>query len=50
MVTVVCEKEVTVIECAIMSQIWVHWSHFSRLLVTVDFDDGSFKKYGQFII
>ena len=31
-------------------QIWVHWSHFSRLLVTVDFDDGSFKKYGQFII
>ena len=23
-----------------MSQIWVQWSHFSRLLVTVDFDDG----------
>ena len=22
-----------------MSQIWVQWSHFSRLLVTVDFDD-----------
>ena len=33
-----------------MSQIWVLGSHFSRLLVTVDFDDGSFKKYGQFII
>ena len=23
-----------------MSQIWVQWSHFWRLLVTVDFDDG----------
>ena len=23
-----------------MCQIWVQWSHFSRLLVTVDFDDG----------
>ena len=23
-----------------MSQIWVLWSHFWRLLVTVDFDDG----------
>ena len=22
-----------------MCQIWVHWSHFWRLLVTVDFDD-----------
>ena len=52
MVTVVCERVVTVIEseiqissgyCAIggsseMSQIHVQWSHFSRLLVTVDFD------------
>ena len=23
-----------------MSQIWVQWSHFWSLLVTVDFDDG----------
>ena len=23
-----------------MCQIWVQWSHFWRLLVTVDFDDG----------
>ena len=54
-VTVVWEKEVTVMECAIwgsseMCQIWVLGSHFWRLWVTVDFDDGSFKKYGQFII
>ena len=45
MVTVVCERKVTAMECAIwgsseMSQIWVLWSHFSRQLVTVDFDDG----------
>ena len=33
-----------------MSQIWVQWSHFSRLLVTVDFDDVSIQKYGQLII
>ena len=33
-----------------MSQIHVLGSHFSRLLDTVYFDDGSFKKYGQFII
>ena len=37
-VTVVCEKEVTEVVCAIrgsseMSQIWVQWSHFWRLLV-----------------
>ena len=31
-------------------QIHVLGSHFWRLLVTVYFDDGSFKKYGQFII
>ena len=46
MVTVMCEREVTVIVCAIwgsskMCQIWVQWSHFLRLLVTVDFDDSS---------
>ena len=33
-----------------MSQIWVQWSHFSRLLVTVDFDDGLTQKYVQLII
>ena len=27
-----------------MSQIWVQWSHFWRLLVTVDFDDGFYTK------
>ena len=32
-----------------MSQIHVLWSHFSRLLVTVDFDDVSLQKYGQLI-
>ena len=64
MVTVVCVRVVTVIEseihissgfCAIwgsseMSQIHVQWSHFSGLLVTVDFDDVSLQKYGQLII
>ena len=55
MVTVVCGREVTVIECAIWGssekwQIWVQWSHFWRLLVTVDFDDVSVQKYGQLII
>ena len=33
-----------------MCQIWVQWSHFSGLLVTVDFDDVSLQKYGQLII
>ena len=33
-----------------MFQIHVQWSHFSRLLVTVDFDDVSLQKYGQLII
>ena len=33
-----------------MSQIWVQRSHFLRLAVTVDFDDVSLQKYGQFII
>ena len=27
-------------------QIWVQWSHFWRLLVTVDFDDGFNTKVG----
>ena len=31
-------------------QIWVHWSHFSRLLVTVDFDGLSTKLIIIFII
>ena len=33
-----------------MCQIHTQWSHFWRLLVTVDFDDVSLQKYGQFII
>ena len=33
-----------------MSQIHTQWSHFSRLLVTVDFDDVSLQKYVQLII
>ena len=57
-VTVMHEREVTVrvfIGCAIrgsaeMSQIHTQWSHFLRLVVTVDFDDISLEKYGQLII
>ena len=33
-----------------MSQIYTHWWHFWRLLVTVGFYDSSLQKYGQFII
>ena len=33
-----------------MSQIHTKWSHFSRLVVILDFDDISIQKYGQFII
>ena len=51
-------KEVTVsviIECAIRGsaekwQIHTQWSHFLRLMVTVDFDDISLENYGQLII
>ena len=44
-----------IIECAIWgsaekSRIHTQWSHFSRLAVTVDFDDISLEKYGQLII
>ena len=57
-VTVMGGKEVTVsviIECAIRGsaekwQIHTQWSHFLRLMVTVDFDDISLEKYGQLII
>ena len=43
-----------IIECAIRGsaekwQIHTHWSHFWRLVVTVDFDDISLEKYNQFI-
>ena len=42
-------------ECAIwgsseMSQIHTQWSHFSRLLVTVDFDDSSNTKVWSVIL
>ena len=58
MVTVMGGKEVTVsviIECAIRGsaekwQIHTQWSHFLRLMVTVDFDDISLENYGQLII
>ena len=49
MVTVVCEKKVTVIESggsSEMLQIRTFWQQ----LVIVDFDDVSLQKYGQFII
>ena len=54
-VTVLCEKEVTVIECAIgglqkSGKFGCSGDTFWQRLVTVDFDDGSFEKYGQFII
>ena len=44
-----------IIECAMrgsaeMSQIYTQWSHFWRLVVTVDFDDISLENYGQLII
>ena len=58
MVTVMGGKEVTVsviIECAIRGsaekwQIHTQWSHFLRLMVTVDFDDISLENYGHLII
>ena len=58
MVTVMGGKEVTVSvinECAIRGsaekwQIHTQWSHFLRLMVTVDFDDISLENYGQLII
>ena len=66
MVTVMHERGVTVvggryvtgcvsIECAIggsaeMCQIHTRWSHFSRQLVTVVYDDISLEKYVQLII
>ena len=54
MVTVVCGKGYCNGVCyrgsSEMCQIHVQWSHFSRLLVTVDFDDVSLQKYGQLII
>ena len=66
MVTVMHEREVTVVggrevtvrvfnEYAIRGsaekwQIHTQWSHFWRLVVTVDFDDISIQKYGQLII
>ena len=51
-------REITVrviIECGIRgsaekSRIHTQWSHFLRLVVTVDFDDISLEKYGQLII
>ena len=62
-VTVIGGREVTVsviigcpiIECAIRGsaekwQIHTQWSHFLRLMVTVDFDDISLENYGQLII
>ena len=58
MVTVMGGKEVTVsviYECAIRGsaekwQIHTQWSHFLRLMVTVDFDDISLENYGQLIL
>ena len=57
-VTVVGGRYVTgcvSIECAIggsaeMCQIHTQWSHFWRLVVTMDFDDISLENYGQLII
>ena len=66
MVTVMYEREVTIIGgrkvtvsvisggairgSAEKSRIHTQWSHFLRLVVTVDFDDISLEKYGQLII
>ena len=66
MVTVMHEREVTVMggrEVTVIvingcakrgsaekSRIHTQWSHFLRLVVTVDFDDISLEKYGQLII
>ena len=57
-VTVIGGRKVSVrviIECAIRGsaekwQIHTQWSHFLRLVVSVDFDDISLEKYGHLII